>query len=1080
MKAYKKKWVPLLFTGVLLSSSIGMAPAGYAVPSHAAGPAQRNAANRVIDLNISEDTLQLSSGESKQLEAIATYSNHSQNNRVSWESMDETLVTVSEAGMVQASADKTGVTTITATASRGQSELTVDIPVSVLGETGSSIADARMQIGETVTVQGVVSVDQQALQADRLNVYIQDAQAGIQLFSFSPKRFPDLKAGDRIEATGEVGVHSGVTQLTVSDITVLAENQPLEPRFVTIEDLSDADLAESLQGQLVTFEGFIQTVPSYYFGGANVSLVDDAFNTLLMRTWESTGIILEDIEPGHWFEVTGILSKYNDSIQLLPRQQADITKLDEQRAEPSTNEREFIATVDRVVDGDTIRIVDPVFGATNIRFLNIDTAETYHAVRNDLDQHQMDHGIRAGEYLRNYLSDGDQVILRLGEEPLDPFGRLLAEVITLDGVNTNLELVRAGQAITYFIYPFETATVAQYIAAAEEAKANQVGMYDPADPLLEEPPMFRARERGDSGMSRFVGNALTKEYVEPNQYAAIPSAHRVFFRESEAIALGYTKKTLSDQELAFVDKNEVKLNVLANHNITRLTGDMTLPLSTRYGSAVGWSSSDESIVSSEGVINKTLEENTAVTLSAKISNGEAVEVLNLDVTVLEPIIDIVGWTFENQSADADSNTVANNSRSIRRETAVTPSFPQGTGGSGTFAYNTNSWQEGAGSKYYQIDFETVGFKNITLSSRQLGSNTGPRDFKLQYSLNGSDWVDFGEGITVGTNWNAGFVEAVQLPAEAENQETVFVRWLNTSDTSINGGIVSSGGTNRIDDIRVTGNPSPLSDSVSVQLDADNLAVIYQGTDAAESVTEDVLLSESGINGSTVSWASSQPEVISAEGAVNRLEDEDVAVTLTATLSKGEVSQTRSFTLLVKGEGTVMPEDAEPLIGYWHFNDSGFGSALTGGGILEADSGKAVLRTNFANISEFQGTALNGLKEQAAGNSLSLLSNLNNGKFVELEFSARQLEDIMLSFAIRGTGTGFDLHEWAYSLNGEDFTSFGENTAHTTATWQVKELTLPPEVDNQEKVFVRVYFNGATGASGNNRIDNLQINGTVID
>lgn len=1078
MKSFRQKSLASIFTVMLLVSSVGIAPATYAVPSHAAGPAQKNAANRVIGLEVSDEELTLAPGETRQLEGLVTYSNDQTNNNVTWASQDSELVSVTEDGLVEASSTKTGVTAVTATAKRGQSVKTVDIPV-VVYNNESTILDARMKIGETVTVQGIVNVDNYKLQDNRLNVYIQDSTGGIQLFSFEPDAFDDLKEGDLVEVTGEVGVHTGVTQITVSEVTILSENQTVKVESVTLSDLSDSMTSESLQGRLVTFEGYFQTVPTYFNGGANITAIDDEFNTMVLRAWESTGITLEDIDAGNWYQITGVLSKYNDTVQLLPRQQSDITLLEVQRDEPSTNQREFEVTVDRVVDGDTIRIVEPVFGATNVRFLNIDTAETYHAVRNDLDQHQMDQGIRAGNYLRNYLSDGDRVIVRLGEEPLDSYGRLLAEVITLDGINTNLELVRAGEAVSYFIYPFEHETVEKYVSAAEEAKENQVGIYDPLDPLLEDPFVFRARERGDSGLSRFVGHAVTKEYVEPNQYSIIPSAYRVFFRESEAIELGYTKKTLSQEELAFVDKNEARLNVLANNNVTRLTDDVNLPRTARYGSTIEWESSNPNVVSHDGEINKSLEEKTTATLTARLTNGEATEILTIDVTVLEPIIDIVKWTFEDQSASPASNTAANVNRAITRETTVTPSFPQGTGGSGTFAYNTNNWHDGAGFKYYQIDFETLGFRNIKLSSKQMGSNTGPRDFKLQYSLDGTNWVDFGQGITVGSNWNAGTVDSVSLPAEAENKETVYVRWLNTSNVSINGGTVSSGGTSRIDDISLTGNPMPLSNELSVQLDADNLAIIYQENDSQESITENVLLPEMGVNGSSIHWTSSHPHIISDEGVVNRPENGEVEVILTAEVIKGNSSQARVFTLLVKAEDATSPVVTEPLIGYFHFNSSGFGQLLTNGGTLESDMGSAHLRSNFTNIAEFQGTTINAPDNTLAGSSLSPVGSGNNGNFIELEFSTAQLENVVVSFATRGTGTGFDQHQWAYSLDGVEFSEFGENTANTSASYELKEVNLPEEVSNQSNVFVRVYFDGATSTSGNNRIDNLQINGRII-
>lgn len=39
---------------------------------------------------------------------------------------------------------------------------------------------------------------------------------------------------------------------------------------------------------------------------------------------------------------------------------------------------EYHRTVDRIVDGDTIHVNEPVLGETTIRFLNMDTPETYH------------------------------------------------------------------------------------------------------------------------------------------------------------------------------------------------------------------------------------------------------------------------------------------------------------------------------------------------------------------------------------------------------------------------------------------------------------------------------------------------------------------------------------------------------------------------------------------------------------------------------------------------------------------------------------------------------------------------------
>ncbi len=48
---------------------------------------------------------------------------------------------------------------------------------------------------------------------------------------------------------------------------------------------------------------------------------------------------------------------------------------------------------------------------------------------------------------------------------------------------------------------------------------------------------------------------------------------------------------------------------------------------------------------------------------------------------------------------------------------------------------------GEGDKYWMFSLSTTGFADLTFSAAQRSSGTGPRDFKLQYSLDGTTWVD---------------------------------------------------------------------------------------------------------------------------------------------------------------------------------------------------------------------------------------------------------------------------------------------------------------------------------------------------
>lgn len=116
-----------------------------------------------------------------------------------------------------------------------------------------------------------------------------------------------------------------------------------------------------------------------------------------------------------------------------------------------------------------------------------------------------------------------------------------------------------------------------------------------------------------------------------------------------------------------------------------------------------------------------------------------------------------------------------------------------------------------GPAYWQVSLSTKGFQTINVSSKQRGSNTGPKDFKLQYSLDNSNWSDVLNGtITVANNWTSGVLTNVALPSEAADKDLIYVRWLNSSNSSINGGSVAAGGTSQIADIvfmgQTTGGP----------------------------------------------------------------------------------------------------------------------------------------------------------------------------------------------------------------------------------------------------------------------------------
>ncbi|NLW79766.1 MAG: hypothetical protein GXY32_10205 [Ruminococcaceae bacterium] len=87
----------------------------------------------------------------------------------------------------------------------------------------------------------------------------------------------------------------------------------------------------------------------------------------------------------------------------------------------------------------------------------------------------------------------------------------------------------------------------------------------------------------------------------------------------------------------------------------------------------------------------------------------------------------------------------------------------------------------------------------------------------------------------------------------------------------------------------------------------------------DNVTGDLNLPTTGSNGSTITWKSSQPGVISADGKVTRpaYGQPDATVTLTATVTSGDVTDTVTITVKVKAEdvptGTDPSEPEAPTV-----------------------------------------------------------------------------------------------------------------------------------------------------------------------
>lgn len=164
----------------------------------------------------------------------------------------------------------------------------------------------------------------------------------------------------------------------------------------------------------------------------------------------------------------------------------------------------------------------------------------------------------------------------------------------------------------------------------------------------------------------------------------------------------------------------------------------------------------------------------------------------------------------------------------------------------------------------------------------------------------------------------------------------------------------------------------------------------------------------------------------------------------------------------------------------------FGSATL---YLDGNHGSSTFASGVTSpeVTSFAGTNINTSGTEfatATTGAASLgISNLSaNGKRMVFVFSMTERADLSIRYATQATSTGFSLQTWSYSLDGDNFTEFdsfapggGGDSTVTFATNGVVALDVSDlsVLDHQGTVYIGVTFTGATNASGNNRLDNIQ-------
>lgn len=186
---------------------------------------------------------------------------------------------------------------------------------------------------------------------------------------------------------------------------------------------------------------------------------------------------------------------------------------------------------------------------------------------------------------------------------------------------------------------------------------------------------------------------------------------------------------------------------------------------------------------------------------------------------------IAKWNYEALGTLSASGTVYNgpaatvgvnaSGSSMKGNHASAASQWINSGGNGSLtSLSGNNWAVG---DYYQFQTSTYGFSTVFVSLDQTGSNTGPRDFQLSYSLDGTNYTNVGStyALTNTNSWSTTLYKPehtrsfdLSSISGVAGQPMVYFRATNTSTVSVSNAIVGPGGTSRVDNFSVSGTLCP--------------------------------------------------------------------------------------------------------------------------------------------------------------------------------------------------------------------------------------------------------------------------------
>lgn len=127
--------------------------------------------------------------------------------------------------------------------------------------------------------------------------------------------------------------------------------------------------------------------------------------------------------------------------------------------------------ISRVIDGDTIIVINKEGKEERVRLLLIDTPESVHPT-----EEEQKFGKEASDFAKKHLKQGEIVTLEKGNPEKDKYGRTLAYVF-VEGVNFNQLILEEGYARVAYVYEPNTKYLKEFKEAENRAKTKNLNIW---------------------------------------------------------------------------------------------------------------------------------------------------------------------------------------------------------------------------------------------------------------------------------------------------------------------------------------------------------------------------------------------------------------------------------------------------------------------------------------------------------------------------------------------------------------------------------------------------------------------------